>query len=132
MKVREDRGSCWPRPFFKKADVNEGIDAERTRGPLLSYLHALSLKFCLLLCVHERTHCVGAASVSMFFVLFCFFSDVRELYMYLPAHHYAGLVIKTIIQSHWLTHMFVKVQLSVIAFLQQGKKREHGVWIDAD
>lgn len=49
--------------------------------------------------------------------------------MYLPAHHYAGLVIKTIIQSHWLTHMFVKVQLLAVAFLHQGKK-EHDVPLD--
>lgn len=30
--------------------------------------------------------------------------------IYLPAHHHAGLVIETIILSHRLTHMFVKVQ----------------------
>lgn len=73
MKVREDRGSCWPRPFFKKADVNEEIDAERTRGLLLSYLHALSLKFCVLVCVCVcmSGHTVWVQPVSPCF-LFCF------------------------------------------------------------
>lgn len=69
---------------------------------------------------------MGEDNVSMCFVL-VFFSDIyAELYMYLPARHYAGLVIKTIIKSHWLTHMFVKVQLLAIAFLHQEEK-EHGV-----
>lgn len=49
----------------------------------------------------------------------------RELHIYSPAHHHAGLVIKTIIHSHRLTHMFVKVQLFIIVFLQQAKKTWH-------
>lgn len=103
-----------------------------TNGTLFDSVNKAKFAFfvpvihCVHVCEHEWTHCVGVDSVL--FCFFVFFCDIHELYMYLPAHHYAGLVIKAIIQSHWLTHVCQSAAFSN-CFPAPGKK-EHGVLLD--
>lgn len=120
VKVREDKGDCWPEAF-KKADVGEKHYAEGTE--------ALDIGFCVhswfwwtfwCVHVHRGTNCVGALEVARCVHIL----NVYELYFYVLARHQADLVIKTIILSHRLTHMFVKVQLFIFSCLQKKHSKQ--------
>lgn len=69
--------------------------------------------------VHRGTNCVGALEVALCVHII----NVDELYFYVLAHHQADLVIKTIILSHRLTHMFVKVQLFIFCLQKKHCKQ---------
>lgn len=102
VKVRQNRGSCWPQAF-QKADVGEKRDPERTQA--LDHGHVLLFAFS---CVRSHgTDCVGAIEVAC---LCTYLKSSWAPYICLPANHHAGWVIETIIPNHRLTHLFVKVQ----------------------
>lgn len=81
----------------------------RTRSCAWEYI----CMFALVCACLAGSDCVGALEV----VCLCtYFNSSWALYVRLPAHCYAGLVIKTIIPSHKLTHMFVEVWLFIFSF----------------